>query len=90
MEKESDLILAGDEADSLLKNDVFNKVVNNLVEETFQRFVNTKPEEKDQREQSYYHYRALVGVVHTLQQQVSVRDEIMAKRDSETNDNSGE
>ena len=90
MEKESDLILDGDEADGLLHNDAFNKVVNNLVEETFQRFVNTKPEEKDQREQSYYHYRALVGIVHTLQQRVAVRDEIMAKRDSETNDNSGE
>ena len=53
MEKESDLVLLGDEAEELLQNNTFNKIVNQLVEETFQRFVNTKPEEPDQREQSY-------------------------------------
>ena len=89
MEKESDLVLL-DEAEELLQNNAFNKIVNQLVEETFQRFVNTKPEEPDQREQSYFHYRALVGIVHTLQQRVAVRDEIMTQREAETNDNSGE
>ena len=44
MEKESDLVLLGDEAEELLQNNTFNKIVNQLVEETFQRFVNTKPE----------------------------------------------
>lgn len=90
MEKESDLVLLGDEAEELLQNNTFNKIVNQLVEETFQRFVNTKPEEPDQREQSYYHYRALVGIVHTLQQRVAVRDGIMGERGNEANDNSGE
>lgn len=90
MEKEEDLIQLGDEADELLKNNTFNTLVNSLVEETFQRFVNTKPEEPEQREQSYYHYRGLVGIVHTLQQRVSVRDQILDKRGDEASNNSGE
>ena len=90
MEQEDALVAQGNEAEELLKNNAFNNVVNSLVEENFQGFVNTKPEEKDQREQSYFHYRGLVGVVHTLKQRVAIRDEIITKREAETNDNSGE
>lgn len=90
MEQEDNLVAQGNEAEELLNNNAFNNVVNSLVEENFQGFVNTKPEEKDQREQSYFHYRGLVGVVHTLKQRVAIRDEIIAKREAETNDNSGE
>ena len=44
------------------------------------------------REKIYHHYRALVDIVHTLNQRVAVRDEIIAKNDTdvEANDNSGE
>ncbi len=90
MEQQDNLVAQGNEAEELLNNNAFNNVVNSLVEENFQGFVNTKPEEKDQREQSYFHYRGLVGVVHTLKQRVAIRDEIIAKREAETNDNSGE
>ena len=90
MEQEDALVAQGNEAEELLKNNAFNNVVNSLVEEHFQGFVNTKPEEKDQREQSYFHYRGLVGVVHTLKQRVAIGDEIITKREAETNDNSGE
>ena len=54
MKKESDLVLLGDEAEELLQNNTFTKIENQLVEETFQRFVNTKPEEPGLREQSYF------------------------------------
>lgn len=82
MEKEEQLLKQGDAAEVLLKSDTFNTVVNNLVESTFQAFVNTKPEEKDNRERTYNHYRALVDIVNTLQQRVSVRDQIMEKRNN--------
>lgn len=90
MKKEEELLLEGDNAEALIRSDAFNDVVNNLVEESFQRFVNSKPEETNAREQSYSQYRALVSIVHTLQQRVSVRDEIMAERENDNSDNNGE
>lgn len=82
MEKEEQLLKQGDAADVLLKSETFNNVVNSLVESTFQAFVNTKPEDGDNRERTYNHYRALVDIVNTLQQRVSVRDQIMDKRNN--------
>ena len=90
MQDEDALYEQGNQAEELLKNNTFNSIVNSLVEEAFQGFVNSKPEEADQREQSYFHYRGLVGVVHTLKQRVAIRDEILTKRETEANDNSGE
>lgn len=80
MEKQQDeLIKIGDDCETLLKSEPFTRVINGLTESTFQRFVNSKPEEKEERDHTYYHYRALVDVVNTLRQQVSVRDEIITK-----------
>lgn len=90
MQTEEELLQQGDQADALLSSDAFNNVVNTLVEESFQRFVNSKAEEVNEREQSYSHYRALVSIVNALQQRVSVRDEIMKERESNDSDNNGE
>ena len=84
MEKEEQLITLGDQAEVLLKQEVFNKTINQLVEGTFQSFVNSKPEEADVRDKTYAHYRALVDIVNTLQQRVTVRDEIN-KKNSDNN-----
>ena len=86
-EEEQNILTAGDEAEELLRNQVFNKTVNGLVEATFQAFVNTAPEDAEGREKSYHHYRALVDIIHTLQQRVNVRNQVLEKAD---NDNSGE
>jgi hypothetical protein len=80
--QEEQLVQAGDDAEALLSADAFDRVINSLVESTFQTFVNSKPEDGDQRERTFSHYRALVDVVNTLKQQVSVRDEILAKGDN--------
>ena len=82
MEKEEMLIQQGEAADNLLKSDSFNNVVNSLVEATFQSFVNSKPEDKEGREKTYSHYRALVDIVNTLQQRVTVKDEIETKHNN--------
>jgi len=80
MENQQDeLIKIGDDCEALLKSQPFIRVINTLTEGSFQRFVNSKPEDKEERDHTYYHYRALVDVVNTLKQQVAVRDEIIAK-----------
>jgi hypothetical protein len=79
---EQELINHGNDAETLLKSEPFNRVINGLVEATFQNFTNSKPEDSKERNITYFHYRALVDVVNTLKQQVSVRDEVLAKRDN--------
>lgn len=89
MEEEEQLISYGESADNLLNNNHFNKTVDNLVQSTFQAFVNSKLEDAEGRERTFAHYRALVDIVNTLRQQVAVRDEILAKREADY-DNSKE
>ncbi len=88
MSKEEELIQYGEDCELVLKSESFNRVVNSLVEQSFQKFVNSQPEQKAERETAYNHYRALVDVVNTLKQQVAVKEEIIAK--SQEDDNSQE
>jgi hypothetical protein len=89
-QREEHLCRIGDEADVLLKTDAFNATVNQLVEASFQAFCNSKPEDKESRERSYNHYRALVDIVNTLQQRVQVRDQINEKNAQLDNNNQEE
>jgi len=92
-QNEDAMIMAGNDAEALLNNDVFNKTINSLVEATFQSWCNSSPAEKEEREPIYHHYRALVDIVNTLRHRVAVRDQIIAKGMddvSEVNDNSGD
>lgn len=79
---EEQLISAGDDAEALLNNEVFNRTINSLVESSFSSFTSTKPDEREARETTYAFYRALVDIVHTLQQRVNVRDEIIVSRNN--------
>lgn len=85
--QEEQLVVAGDEAEALLGASAFTSVINELVEQTFQTFVNTSPEDREKREQAYSHYRALVDVVNTLKQRVEVRNSI---QEAANGDNSQE
>ena len=80
--QEEQLVVAGDEAEVLLQAPAFTSVINDLVDQAFQAFVNTGPDEAAQREQAYSHYRALVDVVNTLKQRVQVRDSIVNNGDN--------
>tara|TARA_B110000879_G_scaffold174692_1_gene227594 strand:- start:184 stop:462 length:279 start_codon:yes stop_codon:yes gene_type:complete len=82
--QEEQLVMAGDEASTTLESAAFNSVINELVERTFQSFVNTEPGDQDKRENAYSHYRALVDVVDTLKQRVQVRDSIVEQQNGET------
>ena len=63
----------------LLDSEAFSSTINQLVDGCFQTFANTGPVESDKREGAYHHYRALVDIVSTLRQRVSVKDEIVSK-----------
>ena len=81
--QEEQLVVAGDEAGAVLSGSAFNSVINELVERSFQTFVNTEPADKDKREYAYNHYRALVDVVDTLKQRVQVRDSIVEQQNGD-------
>jgi hypothetical protein len=81
--QEEQLVMAGDEAGAVLSGSAFNSVINELVERSFQTFVNTEPADKDKREYAYNHYRALVDVVDTLKQRVQVRDSIIEQQNGD-------
>jgi len=85
MNNQETMIKYGEDCETLLKSEPFTRVINTLVDQTFQNFVNSKPEDNKERSITYYHYRALVDVVNTLKQQVSVKDEILAKADNGDN-----
>ena len=86
MNEEEQMIVKGEAAEVLLGTEAFSNTIDQMVQGTFQTFVNSKPEDTEARERSYAHYRALVDIVSTLQQQVSVKNEIIAKNDRDNNE----
>ena len=84
MTEQEELIQYGEDCELVLKSESFNRVVNSLFEQSFQKFVNSQPEQKIERETAYNHYRALVDVGNTLKQQVAVKEEIIAKSEGDT------
>ena len=82
---QEELIALGEGAEQLLSSEAFTVTVNSLVDASFQTFTNSKPGELENREQAYHHYRALVDIVNTLQQRVTVKDEIVAKAADNSN-----
>jgi hypothetical protein len=88
--EEEQLVTKGDEAETLLQSAAFNTCINSMVESTFNNYVNSEPEAGEKREINYRHYRALVDVVNTLKQWVSVRDEINERLAHDTDDISRE
>ena len=43
------MIKYGEDCETLLKSEPFNRVINTLVEQTFQNFANSKPEDSKER-----------------------------------------
>ena len=84
-DQEEQLVRMGEEAEVLLNAEAFSSTVNQLVDASFQKFTNSTPEEYDKREAAYHHYRALVDIVSTLRQRVQVKDEIVAKKSDDDN-----
>lgn len=83
-QNEDQLINIGHDAEKLLNNKAFNNVIDGIVQGTFQAFVNSNPEEPEIRERNYNAYRAVVDIVNTLKQQVTIKDEIEKRNSRET------
>ena len=84
-DQEEHLVRMGEEAEVLLATEAFSSTVNQLVDASFQNFTNSTPDENEKREAAYHHYRALVDIVSTLRQRVSVKDEIVSKQPDDDN-----
>jgi hypothetical protein len=90
MEDQETLVLMGEAAEALLDSEAFTTTINQLVDSSFQTFANTAPVESEKREAAYHNYRAIVDLVSTLRQRVSVKDEIVSKSADDSNQQGGE
>ena len=79
---EEQMVVMGNDAEQFLNSTVFTSVVNSLIEQSFNGYVNSAPQDIDQRNAVYYQYQALREIVDTIKQRVAIRDEIESKNES--------
>jgi|TARA_Y100000385_G_C12518948_1_gene394537 hypothetical protein len=75
------LVKQGQDAEILLKNESFNKVVKGLLDQYVQVFFNTDPAQADERNIAYYSARSVQEVINTLNQQVLMKNQIIEKNE---------
>ena len=85
-EHESLLIEQGIAAEELLRNQTFITVLNALSNQYITELLATKPTQAPEREALYNLTKASQGIVQTLQEWVSVKDEIAEKLNTEIED----
>jgi hypothetical protein len=78
---EDQLVSQGQDAEILLKNENFNKVVKALLDQYVQVFFNTDPSQNDERNIAYYSARSIQEVINTLNQQVLMKNQILKKNE---------
>ncbi len=83
MTQEEQLIELGNQSEQLLQSSAFTSIVNHLIDQSFQGFVTSKPEDEDSRTAVYYQYQALREIVDTMKQRVAIRDEIKNRDESD-------
>ena len=75
------LVKQGQDAEILLKNESFNKVVKGLLDQYVQVFFNTDPAQADERNIAYYSARSVQEVINKLNQQVLMKNQIIEKNE---------
>ena len=83
---EEQMVVMGNDAEQFLNSTVFTSVVNSLIEQSFNGYVNSAPQDIDQRNAVYFQYQALREIVDTIKQRVAIRDEIESKNESKNNE----
>ena len=78
---EEQLVSQGQDAEILLKNENFNKIVKALLDQYVQVFFNTDPLQTDERNIAYYSARSIQEVINTLNQQVLMKNQILKKNE---------
>lgn len=82
------LIERGNAAESILKQDVFNAVMNELLNMYVGGLLQTTPEQTKEREAAYASARAVQDIAGMLNQWVTIRDQIIENAQyNEENDN---
>jgi hypothetical protein len=76
---DEEIINAGNECESLLNNETFTKVMNNLIDGAVRNFLTSETDAGDKREAAYAATRAINDIVSTLNHQVTVRDQLLQK-----------
>lgn len=76
---DEEIINAGNDCESLLNNETFTKVMNNLVDGAVRNFLTSETDDGDKREAAYAATRAINDIVSTLNHQVTVRDQLLQK-----------
>ena len=91
MEDQETLVRLGEEAECCSIARLSAAPSTQLVDASFQTFSNTAPLRPRNAKPPTTHYRALVDIVSTLRQRVSVKDEIVSKEaDDDTNQEGGD
>lgn len=83
--KEEALIKQGQEAEQLLTTDAFHGTITQLIDQTFNVFTGSSPEDTQKREAAFYAYRGICDIVDTLQQRVVIKNQILEHRAGEDN-----
>ena len=85
MSKKDDIIDRGVQADQLLKNQSYTKVMNWLVDEAISTWATTKLEQKELREGAWHRYQAIVAVQGTLQSWITAMEQEQKAQETKTN-----
>lgn len=76
---DEEIINTGNDCESLLNNETFVKVMNNLVDGAVRNFLTSETDAGDKREAAYAATRAINDIFSTLNHQVTVRDQLLQK-----------
>lgn len=76
----------GFQSEALLGSEIFTATFKTLGFECFEAFTQSKPEDKELREQTYYQYRGLVAIEERLRALVQEKDEIERRLNAEQDD----
>lgn len=82
----SKVIAQGVAAKSLLENQTFTSVINELADTFTSQLLMTAPSEKDRREEFYNQHLALQAIVGVLQYRSSQADALITETDEEEED----
>lgn len=80
------LIERGNAAENLLKQEIFNAAMNELINMYLGGLLQTKPDQTKERETAYASARAVQDIVGILNQWIAVRDQIIENANYEETD----
>ena len=83
-EDEAKHVKLGNLASDFLNTEAYKEVMAGLINSTVQVFLNTTVGEADKREHAFYFNRAIQDIDATLKQWVAIRDQILERAETES------